>query len=239
MHTAASMRHCVELVRKQHWPADLVLATGDLTHDASVAAYQQFRDNLATLQAPICAIAGNHDVSALLHNTLNNAQITTRGSVIFGQWQIILLDSSILDSEAGFLPETELQHLQQSLQQHPEHHALICLHHPPVAVECTWLDTMQLQNSEQFFNIIDQHPQVRGVLWGHIHQEYHQQRNRVQLIGSPSTCIQFKPRSPDFATDDKPPGYRWLALHVDGKIDTGVCRLSFMPDEVEMNSDGY
>lgn len=239
MHTAESMRHCVELVRKQHWPADLLLATGDLTHDASVSAYRQFRDNLTTLQAPLCAIAGNHDIPATLHATLKGERITTQGAVLFDKWQIILLDSSILDSEAGYLPQSELQLLQRSLQQHPEHYTLICLHHPPVAVECSWLDTMQLQNSEEFFRIIDQHPQVRGVLWGHIHQEYHQLRHNVQLMATPSTCIQFKPHSPEFALDDKPPGYRWLLLHADGRIDTGVCRLPFMPDEIEMNSDGY
>ena len=45
--------------------------------------------------------------------------------------------------------------------------------------------------------------------------------------------------NPEFALDDKAPGYRWLVLYADGRIDTGVCRLPFMPDEVEMNSDGY
>jgi Icc protein len=46
--------------------------------------------------------------------------------------------------------------------------------------------------------------------------------NGVRYMATPATCAQFKPRSDDFALDDKPPGYRVLELMPDGSIATEV-----------------
>ncbi len=77
---------------------------------------------------------------------------------------------------------------------------------------------MALENPEAFFDVIDRHPQVRGILWGHIHQSFEAQRHGVQLIRTPSTCVQFKPRHGVFEADALGPGYRWLGLSPDGQI---------------------
>ena len=39
-------------------------------------------------------------------------------------------------------------------------------------------------------------------------------------MATPSTCRQFRPRSDEFATDDKPPSYRRITLRADGTVDT-------------------
>ncbi len=77
------------------------------------------------------------------------------------------------------------------------------------------------------------------MLWGHVHQEFRDERNGVALIASPSTCIQFKPHAVKFAIDAQPPGYRWLELHADGRFDTGVQRLATLPEDIDMQSTGY
>lgn len=86
---------------------------------------------------------------------------------------------------------------------------------------------------------MDACPRVRGVLWGHIHQELDVERNGVRLLATPSTCIQFAPRSDDFALDHLLPGYRWLRLHADGRIETGVSRLRQLDYEIDFSQDGY
>ena len=45
-------------------------------------------------------------------------------------------------------------------------------------------------------------------------------------MSTPSTCMQFKPGSKDFALDDLAPGYRRIELFADGRIDTEVLRLA-------------
>ena len=41
---------------------------------------------------------------------------------------------------------------------------------------------------------------------------------------TPATCMQFKPRN-DFATDDRPPGYRVIDLLANGSIASEVVWL--------------
>ncbi|MDB4542942.1 phosphodiesterase, partial [bacterium] len=80
---------------------------------------------------------------------------------------------------------------------------------------------------------------VRGVLWGHVHQEVDRLHNDVRLLASPSTCVQFAPGSPGFRADDQAPGYRWLDLHEDGTIATAVSRVRDVEFKVELDSGGY
>ena len=103
---------------------------------------------------------------------------------------------------------------------------LIALHHHPVSMGSEWLDTVGLANAEEFFAVIDRHPTVRGIVFGHVHQAFETSRHGVRILGTPSTCAQFLPRSRDFEVDALPPGYRVLTLSPTGQIDSQVAWLS-------------
>ena len=96
-----------------------------------------------------------------------------------------------------------------------------------------------LRNADALFAILDRHPQARAVLWGHIHQEFDQMRGNLRLLASPSTCVQFAPGSEDFQVGNEAPGYRWLRLHADGGLDTGVSRVNGIHFEVDYSVKGY
>ena len=49
---------------------------------------------------------------------------------------------------------------------------------------------------------------------------------RYSILSTPSTCIQFKPKSDKFALDEEHPGYRFIKLKANGEIETQVYRLS-------------
>jgi Icc protein len=108
-----------------------------------------------------------------------------------------------------------------------------------VPVGSRWIDPIGVRNPEAFFAVLDRFPQVRAVLWGHIHQEYDQLRNGVRLLASPSTCVQFAPGSEEFQVDKEAPGYRWLRLHADGSLETGVSRVTGIAFEVDYSVKGY
>jgi Icc protein len=239
INTEQSLQAVLDLARQRHWPPDLVLTTGDLVHDGSVQAYARFLRHFSDLGAPVYSLPGNHDAAATLYARLQQPSVQAIHHVLCAGWQFCLLDTSVPGSEGGHLAASELQRLDAQLTAHPDHHALVCLHHQPVPVGSPWLDTMAVDNAAELFAVLDRHPQVRGLLWGHVHQDFHQLRNGVHLIASPSTCIQFAPDSTDFALDDAPPGYRWLELQADGRIDTGVERLAEMPAGLERASQGY
>jgi len=220
-------------------PFDLIVLTGDLVHDESPEGYLYLQSRLADLGKPCCCLPGNHDLAVLMSNTFANTTISMKSSVRRGAWHLVFLDSTIPGEDGGHLGTKQLARLQYALARHRDAPTLVCLHHQPVPVGSEWMDTMALDNPEAFFTIIDRHPQVRGILWGHIHQEFAARRNGVRLLGSPSTCVQFKPGSVKFALDHLTPGFRWLELHPDGRIDTGVERIAAYPDPIEQGTGGY
>ena len=88
------------------------------------------------------------------------------------------------------------------------------------------MDAMSLVNATDFLKIVDEFKQVRGIIWGHIHQEFEHEIANVKLLGTPSTCLQFKPGSTEFAVDDKTPAYRKLTLEKNGSISSSVIYMN-------------
>jgi 3',5'-cyclic-AMP phosphodiesterase len=137
-------------------------------------------------------------------------------------WIGVMLDSYLAGQAQGRLNADNLALLDGALRDNPKAHALVCLHHHPVAMHSRWLDQVGLENAAELFDVLDRHRNVRAVLWGHVHQQFDGERNGVRLMSTPSTCAQFVPRSDGFAIDRRPPGYRRLELRDDGSIDSEV-----------------
>lgn len=222
LNTAQSLAAVVARVRAQETRIDGILATGDLSHDGGTPSYRHLLRLLAPLQAPVYCLPGNHDDMSVFACALKGRRAQSGGRLLADGWQVILLDSAVPGAVHGHLRRGELERLDENLHAQPDLHALICLHHQPVAVGSTWLDRLMLDNAEALFAIVDRHPQVRGVLWGHVHQAFDATRNGVRLLASPSSCVQFRPGCADFTLDDLPPGYRWLELQPNGRLASGV-----------------
>lgn len=239
LNTDASLHAILELAVSNDWPADLVLTTGDLSQDETENAYRRFHDIFSTLQVPVYCLPGNHDDPALMFRVLSNELIQVGRHVKKGNWQIVMLNSVIPKENAGHLEKSELEFLDAALASEPKKHALVCLHHNPISLDSRWLDTMMLNNADNFFKVIDRFPNVRAISWGHVHQEYFSKRKNAVMMATPSTSIQFLPKSKNFGIDTAAPGYRWIQLFDDGSLKTGVRRLpdfSFTPD---LSSKGY
>ncbi|WP_390619218.1 3',5'-cyclic-AMP phosphodiesterase [Maricurvus nonylphenolicus] len=235
--TDESMQDVVDLVKQEQSRVDYILATGDIASGGQPGAYQRFlKTYMSQLPHPMAWLPGNHDLPSEMEKAAGRKLDKL---VELDNWLIILLESQVDGSEYGDLSEAELAFLQQALEQNPDHHILVCLHHQPVKVGCAWIDQYQVRSADQFFAIIDKHPQVQAIVWGHVHQDFSRERNGVQLMASPSTCVQFKPMSDEFAVDTVMPGYRWFDLHADGRIETGVSRVAEKAYGIDFASSGY
>ncbi len=201
--------------------ADALLVTGDLVQD-DVSGYATFRKVFASLGKPVYCLPGNHDVAPAMRAALEGPPFHVGGHADFGAWRVVLLDSSLPHLAQGELSAESLAQLDTALAAAPRQHALVCLHHHPVAMGSRWLDGVSLRNPDAFFQVIDRHPQVRAIAWGHVHQAYEGERNGVRLFGTPATCTQFLPKSNNFAVDRAPPAYRSFTLHADGSLETAV-----------------
>jgi Icc protein len=238
MDTCDSLRQVIEQMQQEQPDIDLILATGDLSQDGSQASYERFRSLTDSLGAPVRWLAGNHDEMPPMQAVCTGTPLLEPVFDI-GAWRVIMLDSSIPGAVPGFLAESQLALLERALSEAPQRHHLICLHHHPVPIGCKWMDPIGLRNADALFAILDRHPQARAVLWGHVHQEFDQMRGNLRLIASPSTCVQFAPGSEDFQVGSEAPGYRWLRLHDDGKLETSVSRVTGIHFEVDYSVKGY
>jgi Icc protein len=200
---------------------DAILVTGDLVQD-DVTGYAHFRRIFGRFGKPVLCIPGNHDSVPELRAALQGRPFELDGPADIGAWRIVLLDSVVPNQAGGRISVEMLTKLDEELGMARQRHALVCLHHHPVAMNSRWLDNVGLANANEFWSVIDSHPQVRAVAWGHVHQAFEGARRNVRLLATPSTCAQFQPRSNDFVIDDQPPAYRLLTLHSNGAIDTGV-----------------
>lgn len=218
---------------------DLGVVTGDLSQDLDPAGYRRLRNELQALKMPLHLIPGNHDDWPVIKAEFREGSISCAKQAVLGQWQIILLNTQVPGEVGGLLSEDELLWLERSLASGVAPYAVVCIHHHPVNMGSRWLDQIGLENSDRLFEVLASHPQVRALLWGHVHQEFDEERAGVRLLSCPSTCIQFKPDSDRFELDLLPPGYRWLHLYADGALETGVTRLSRIPGEIDGNQQGY
>lgn len=236
--TLDSFHTVIEAIEHCGWAADMVLATGDLVHDASPQGYRSLTTLLDRFGVPVYCLPGNHDNPEVMRQHLSSPLVSTPGVVDRGDWRIVLLDSVVVGEVGGYLASAQLNLLRDALRDN-RRHTLVTLHHQPVRVGSDWIDDMGLDNGDEFLAITDQAPQVRGVLWGHVHQQYDAWRGDVSLMASPSTCVQFAPHSHGFAVDVNQPGFRLLALTPDGTIHSQVIRSEAMPAGLDLASAGY
>ncbi len=208
--------------RDEHWPPDAILVTGDIVQDESRAGYRRFRRMLEPLDVPVYCIPGNHDDPVLMDDLLNGGRFQVGGAALLDGWALLLLNTFLTGEDAGALGDERLQALATLLAAHDDRHVLICMHHQPIPMGSAWLDGVGLRDAERFLSVVDAFDNVRGIVWGHVHQASDRTRDGVRFLSTPSTCSQFKPDSDFFALDDKPPGMRWIDLSADGSIETRV-----------------
>lgn len=196
-----------------------ILATGDLVQD-DPGGYAHFRAAFGALGRPVLCIPGNHDDVPAMQAALATAPFQIGGLHDAGHWRIMLLDSTVAGHTGGHLDDAELARLLQGLRSAGDRHVLVCLHHHPAPLHSRWLDQVGLANGSELLALLHDFPNARAVVFGHVHQACDMDLRGLRLIATPSTCSQFKPHTDEFAIDTRPPAWRVLRLHADGRIET-------------------
>lgn len=228
INTHASFHQVLKHARMHHNDMQLTILGGDMAQDEQLATYQGIHHAFEHWKVPFLLSPGNHSNLERIQDTLVGPLIDThhwQHGVLIENWHCIALNSHDRGHIAGRLTENELARLQQRLQNTPAEHVLLAIHHHPLPVQCQWLDNIMLNNAYDLWDIIDKSGKVRVILHGHTHQEADRYRQQVRVLGTPATCIQFRPNQDTFTLDDQQPGYRWLQLHADGSLDTGIERI--------------
>jgi len=238
MDTKYSLNAVLDRLHAEQPDFDFYLCTGDLSQDGTVESYQYLKDLLDQDGKEQYWIPGNHDHREHMLRVVSEDK-EMLPVIKKGPWQIILLDSQVPGSVGGNFAQSQLDLLQHALEADTTSHTLITMHHHPRPMGCKWLDTQQIRNSQAFLDLIAQYKNVRVVLWGHVHQDSDAMIDGVHYVSTPSTCVQFTPKSEDFDVDKVGPGYRWVELNDDGTINTAVSRVNDIDFEIDYSIKGY
>ena len=224
--TYASLCSVLDHYRESGWQADIALVTGDLIHDDSPEAYGHFVDLLGDLDLPVYCLPGNHDIRNLMQSALADAPFRYCEAYESGDWLLVSLDSCVSGQAGGYVSAAELDRMDREIDTSSAAHVMVSLHHPPVPMKSRWLDSVGLENRDELLQRIAVSGKVRLVAFGHVHQPYDAEHGGIRIIGTPSTCRQFKQRSTLFAVDDNPPAYRRFRLLDDGRFENDLVWLT-------------
>ncbi|WP_242466351.1 metallophosphoesterase [Chromatium okenii] len=218
-------------------PAAL-LVTGDLVQDHSATAYQALRKRLDASAVPYDVLAGNHDHPDLCAAHFGAGSVAAVRWQRRADWNLGLLNSQVSGRNRGGIVPAQLAAIEQRLRADAAP-TVLALHHHPLPSGSAWLDQLDAEGGAELLALCDAYPQVRAVLFGHIHQEFTQARGHYQLLAAPATCVQFQPHSAQFAVGRQQPGYREVLLHADGHLTSRVVRLSRYHEVPLAQSTGY
>ncbi len=237
LNTDQSLHDVLSAIQRDE-KADLIVTTGDISNDGGPISYARFLKIIDDYfpETPLAWLPGNHDDPA---NMIAVGCHPVERNYHASGWNFIFLDSRIPGEEGGRLGADELARLERELSNQPKVPAAIFLHHQPLPVGSAWVDQYVVDDAEDLFAITDAHPQVKLISWGHIHQEFSARRNDVALIATPSTCVQFLPKSDEFKVDKTMPGYRTYRFCEDGTFNTRVSRIAEKTYSIDMAATGY
>lgn len=240
INTADSFQAVIDAILKEHFNYDLILATGDLVQDYNEQAYHRFAKMVKPLKKKVFWLQGNHDQPQMGDILTQYDQFSALKHILIGnKWQILLLDSQVFGVPHGRLGTYQLNWLAKKLNQNSNRYTLIALHHNILPTHSAWLDQHSLRNVHNLADVLKPYKNIKAIIHGHIHQEMDEIWNGCRILSTPSTCIQFKPHSNNFALDLLPQGWREFSLFSNGEIKTQVKRLKtnqFVPD---FNANGY
>ncbi|MGB1922172.1 MAG: metallophosphoesterase, partial [Alcanivorax sp.] len=115
LNTQFSLEKVLELIRREQPSPDLILATGDLSQDASFESYQRLGQALSSFSAPVYWLEGNHDKPAPMLQALDCDRERMSPCVLeIGNWTIVMLDSTIPGEVPGDLFDEDLKFLDEA-----------------------------------------------------------------------------------------------------------------------------
>lgn len=202
------------------WQPDALMLTGDLSEDASPESYRRLASALDRVNAPVCALPGNHDELEQMARFFAAGPYQGPYVQQAGAWDLALLNSSLPGRIDGRICEKDLEALDELLD--AGRPTLLALHHQPLPIGAPWIDRYMLESPEVFLNWVTARVHVKAVTWGHVHQVFEMQLGAARFVSAPSSAANSLPATQRFTSDPAGPACRRWELFGDGQLETGI-----------------
>lgn len=236
--TSTFLRQAVTAVQRLPQRPDAVVITGDLVDHGQAEEYALLQELLAPIRdIPLFLLPGNHDDRDTLRHAFPAqpawmASGYAQYSVPLGPMQLVVLDTVVPRRDQGALCPERLAWLDETLHQCRERPTLIAMHHPPFRTLIDGMDEIGLlEGAEALEAIVQRHPQVQGLISGHVHRHVQTLFGGTRAVIAPSTAHQVAldlgPGAP-LAWTLEPPGILLHAFTPQGRLVTHqITTLSF------------
>lgn len=174
----ARLRAGFEHLERYNSDAELIVITGDLSHDGRVEDYEALREIIDTAPRPVQLMIGNHDNRENFLSVFTNVATTASGHVQTSREtdsaRLIFLDTlqappySYPFSHIGVLCADRMAWLDAELES--DKPCIIFMHHPPHDTGFVAMDAIKLGNGPAFYDLLERHGTVQQLICGHVHR---------------------------------------------------------------------
>ncbi len=195
--TPRMLERCVRRILALPRRPDAVVATGDLTDDATAAQYGLLAEILSPLAMPLYLAVGNHDDRQALraafpaHAHLDGEDGFVQYAVEDFEVRLLVLDTLVPGRPGGELCAKRLSWLDRELSA-SEKPTVVAQHHPPFPTGLTVMDRMSLADPAAEAAVIARHPQVERIIAGHHHRNAQARFAGTVASICPSTAHQLQ-----------------------------------------------
>ena len=212
---------------------DLVIVSGDITHEAQDEEARRAASLLGALDAPFYLTPGNHDDRDVLWKVFGGGAVPAREATHLSYvvntpaYKIIALDSTDPDAANGRICAMRAAWLASALRTTPRP-TLVFMHHPPIKFSIEETDAPALIGAERLAGIVSEHPEIERIMCGHIHLLAQGVFQGIHVCAAPSIGMRLH-WTPDYLTRSRfmnaPPAYLWHMLNEDQALITHEFRL--------------
>lgn len=208
---------------------DCIIVCGDIANDGLVETYTYADYEFQKLGIPTFWCPGNHDNLKNYYDFGYNSFSKLSGIYDVGGFRLISLCSVTHDENdpsqnraRGIIKDKDLALLDKNLFE-SEIPCIVFLHHPSIEPG-GWLSNKILINRGVLNHVINNHSQVKAVLYGHIHYYMEHIVGSTIYISSPAVGYAFNKDLPKFQIATGEEGFAIIDIS-ESKVNTEIVRL--------------
>lgn len=235
----ANLEACISHINGLAKQPDIVVHSGDLSHDNLDAEYQTLIAAMKKLKAPHYVIPGNRDSSDKMRMKFDGQYpLTTKSShfcYVIDDYpvRLIALDTTSDKSGLGQFCEARSEFLKDALATEGDKPTMIAMHHPPYAVSVS-RDPMQFEDPgemQRFQDVVSAHPGKIRIICGHVHRNSFGNIGEVASSSMPSVALDLRRKNDPLVVDNEVM-YHIHEFGPDGNCATRLVRVPMQEREV-------